>query len=281
MKVLVTGAKGQLGTDVVIMLKENGFDVYGYGRKELDITNQEQVNEVILKDQPNVVIHTAAHTKVDQAESEPDQAFLINAIGTRNIAVAAEEVGSKLLYVSTDYVFDGTATEPIDEFQPTNPIGVYGRSKLAGEQMVRNFHSKFFIARTSWVYGAHGNNFVKTMLKLGQEKKELSVVSDQVGSPTYTVDLAERIIDLIQTEKYGTYHVSNSNSCSWYEFAKVIFKEAGLDVQVNPCTTKDFPRPAPRPAYSVFDHMSLKINGFDAMPDWQTALKRFLKEQGQ
>lgn len=272
MKALVTGAKGQLGTDVVLQLQEKGFEVFGFGRQELDITNQEQVNNVLVSIQPDVVIHTAAYTKVDQAEEEPDQAFLVNAIGTRNVAVAAANVDAKLVYVSTDYVFDGTATEPIDEFHPTNPINVYGKTKLAGEQFVRDFHSKFFIVRTSWVYGAHGNNFVKTMLRLAEEGKEIRVVDDQIGSPTYTVDLAERIIDLIQTDKYEVYHISNSGQCSWYEFAKEIFQVAGFDVKVNPCTTNEFLRLAPRPVYSVFEHQSLRMNSFSKMKDWKTAL---------
>ena len=211
------------------------------------------------------------------AESEPDQPFLVNAYGTRNVAVASEAVGVKLVYVSTDYVFDGTANTPYHEFSPTNPMSVYGKSKLAGEQFVRDLHSKFFIVRTSWVFGKHGNNFVKTMLKLAQERDELKVVDDQVGSPTYTVDLARCILDLIQTEKYGIYHVSNSGHCSWYEFAKAIFEEAGVEVKVNPCTTKDFPRPAPRPAYSVLDHMALRLNGFKEMPNWRDSLKGYLK----
>lgn len=276
MKVLVTGAKGQLGTDLVRMVKNKGFEVFGYGREELDITNTNQVNGVFSYINPDVVIHTAAHTKVDLAESEPDQAFLVNAIGTRNIAVASEKISSKIVYISTDYVFDGTASEPINEFKPSNPLGVYGESKLAGEQFVLNLHSKFYIVRTSWVYGRYGNNFVKTMLKLGEEKKELSVVDDQIGAPTYTVDLAERIIDLIQTEKYGVYHISNSGQCSWYEFAKAIFEESAIDVKVVPCTTKDFPRPAPRPSFSVLDHMGLRLNGFKEMPSWRDSLKKFL-----
>ncbi|MEK4176609.1 dTDP-4-dehydrorhamnose reductase [Aeribacillus sp. FSL K6-1305] len=277
MKVLVTGAKGQLGTDLVLLLSDRGYEVYGYGREELDITNFDQVKRVIREIHPDVVIHTAAYTKVDLAESEPDQAFLINSYGTRNVAVVSEAVGAKLVYISTDYVFDGTATTPYNEFASTNPLSVYGKSKLAGEQFVRDLHSKFFIVRTSWVYGKHGNNFVKTMLKLAQERDELMVVHDQIGCPTYTVDLANCVLELIQTEKYGVYHVSNSGHCSWYEFAKAIFEEAGIKVKVNPCTTKDFPRPAPRPAYSVFDHMSLRLNGFRKMREWREALREFLR----
>ncbi|KFL16574.1 dTDP-4-dehydrorhamnose reductase [Geobacillus stearothermophilus] len=276
MKVVVTGAKGQLGTDLVNILADRGYEVYGYGRNELDITNFDQVKQVISEVNPDVVIHAAAYTKVDLAESEPDQAFLINAYGTRNVVVSSEAVGAKLVYISTDYVFDGAVNAPYNEFAPTNPLSVYGKSKLAGEQFVRDLHSKFFIVRTSWVYGKHGNNFVKTMLKLAQERNELMVVNDQVGCPTYTVDLANCILELIQTEKYGIYHVSNSGHCSWYEFAKAIFEEAGIEVKVNPCTTKDFPRPAPRPAYSVFEHMALKLNGFSEMRNWREALKEFI-----
>jgi len=276
MKVIVTGAKGQFGTDVVDLLAEQGYEVYGYGREELDITNFDQVKQIIREVCPDVVIHAAAYTKVDLAESERDQAFLINAYGTRNVAVASEAVGTKLVYISTDYVFDGTANVPYNEFASTNPLSVYGKSKLAGEQFVRDLHSKFFIVRTSWVYGKHGNNFVKTMLKLAQERDELMVVNDQVGCPTYTVDLANGIVELMQTEKYGIYHVSNSGHCSWYEFAKAIFEEAGIEVKVNPCTTKDFPRPAPRPAYSVLEHMALRLNGFKVMSNWRDSLRVFL-----
>ncbi|MGG1655940.1 dTDP-4-dehydrorhamnose reductase [Geobacillus sp. BMUD] len=276
MKVVVTGARGQLGIDVVHLLEDKGYKVYGYGREELDITNFDQVKQVISEVKPDVVIHAAAYTKVDLAESERDQAFLVNAYGTRNVAVASETVGAKLVYISTDYVFDGTAKEPYNEFAPTNPLSVYGKSKLAGEQFVRDLHSKFFIVRTSWVYGKRGNNFVKTMVKLAQERDELMVVHDQVGCPTYTVDLAQCIFDLIQTEKYGIYHVSNSGHCSWYEFAKAIFEEVGIEMKVNPCTTQDFQRPAPRPMYSVFEHMALRLNGFHQMRNWREALKEFI-----
>ncbi|MBN8433043.1 dTDP-4-dehydrorhamnose reductase [Priestia flexa] len=275
-KVLITGANGQLGKELVELFNNEGFEVYGFGRDEMDITNQSQVKEIIHRVQPDIVIHSAAHTKVDLAESEPEKAFAINAYGTRNVAVAAEQIKAKLVYVSTDYVFDGTGTEPYDEFSPTSPLGVYGKSKLAGEQFVRDLHSQFFIVRTSWVYGKHGANFVKTMLKLGSEKKELSVVADQVGCPTYTLDLATTILELVSTEKYGVYHVSNSGQCSWYEFAKAIFDEAGIEVQVNPCTTEEFPRPAKRPAYSVFRHQALEINNISLPRQWRSRLIHFL-----
>ncbi|MGG3581700.1 dTDP-4-dehydrorhamnose reductase [Priestia megaterium] len=276
-KVLITGANGQLGKELVELFTEKGFEVYGFGRDKMDITNQVQVQEIIGAVKPDIVIHSAAHTKVDLAESEPDQAFLINAYGTRNVAVAAEAVGAKLVYVSTDYVFDGTTNKPYNEFSPTSPLGVYGKSKLAGEQFVRDLHSKFFIVRTSWVYGKYGANFVKTMLKLGEERKELSVVSDQIGCPTYTLDLANAILELINSEKYGIYHISNSGSCSWYELAKEIFKEAKMEIKVIPCTTAEFPRPAARPAYSVLEHMSIELNQFSSIRSWRKGLSAFIK----
>jgi len=276
-KVLITGANGQLGKELVELFTAKGFEVYGFGRDKMDITKQAQVQEVISTLKPNIILHSAAHTKVDLAESEPEQAFLINAYGTRNVAVAADAVGAKLVYVSTDYVFDGTTDEPYSEFSPTSPLGVYGKSKLAGEQFVRDLHSKFFIVRTSWVYGKHGTNFVKTMLKLGEEKKELSVVSDQIGCPTYTLDLAHVILDLVDTQKYGVYHVSNSGSCSWYEFAKEIFKISKMEVQVKPCTTEDFIRPAKRPKYSVLGNLSVKLNNFKEPRSWKSGLKEFLE----
>lgn len=276
MKVLVTGAKGQLGTDVVLQLQEKGFEVFGFGHQELDITNQEQVSDMIVSLQPNVVIHTAAYTKVDQAEDEPEQAFLVNAIGTRNVAVAAEKVGAKLVYVSTDYVFDGTATEPIDEFHQTNPINVYGKSKLAGEQFVRDFHSKFFIVRTSWVYGKYGNNFVRTMLRLAEEGKEIRVVDDQFGSPTYAVDLAERIIDLIYTEKYGVYHISGEGQCSWYEFAKEIFNMFyNQTIDIKPSLSQEFKQKAKRPSYSLLLSSVLEMQNFKKMPSWKESLIKY------
>lgn len=278
-RVLVTGAKGQLGVDVVKVLVDSGFDVYGFGHQELDITDFGKIQRTFQDLKPEIVVHTAAHTKVDLAESEPDEAFRINAYGTRNIAVASEAVQAKLVYISTDYVFDGTATQPYSEFHHTSPLGVYGRSKLVGEQFARDLHSRFFILRTSWVYGLYGSNFVKTMLKLASERNELNVVHDQVGSPTNTVDLACFISQVIKTERYGIYHVSNSETCSWFEFAKAIFEEAGLNhIQVNPVTTKEFPRPAPRPAYSVLDHMAIRLNGFKDLPHWRESLKRFIHE---
>ncbi|WYP26046.1 dTDP-4-dehydrorhamnose reductase [Alkalihalobacillus sp. FSL W8-0930] len=277
-KVLITGAGGQLGNDLVKQFASQGYEVFGLSREELDITNQEKVKEVFSNIKPEIVIHSAAYTAVDNAENDQETAYLINSIGSRNIAIEADCYGSKLVYVSTDYVFNGEATEPINEFEAVSPLGIYGKSKLAGEQYVKDLSNKFFVVRTSWVFGLNGNNFVKTMLKLSEQKDELGVVSDQIGSPTYTVDLAHVINELVKTEKYGTYHVANNGSCSWYEFAKEIFKLSNKSVKVNPLTSEEFPRPAKRPAYSVFDQMNLRLNNIKEMPHWKDSLKRFLQE---
>jgi dTDP-4-dehydrorhamnose reductase len=279
-KVIVTGGHGQLGTELTLMLENKGYDALGLGHQELDITNLDQVRDVFQKINPDVICHTAAYTAVDKAESDRDGAFLVNAYGTRNVAIAAEEVGAKLVYVSTDYVFNGEKEGSYSEFDAPLPLGVYGQSKYAGEQFVHDFSSKFFIARTSWVYGQYGGNFVKTMLKLAETHNRLRVVNDQRGCPTYTKDLAAKIIELFESEKYGTYHVSNSGNCTWYEFAKAIFKIKGIDIQVNPCTTEEFPRPAKRPHNSVFEHLALKVNGFRDVRDWKSALVAFLMDKG-
>ncbi|PJN58976.1 dTDP-4-dehydrorhamnose reductase [Paenibacillus sp. GM1FR] len=282
MKVLVTGASGQLGRDVVLLLEKVGHDVLACDRDQMDITNQVQCNDVILSYVPEVIIHCAAYTAVDLAETDIDGAYKVNAVGTRNVAVAAERIGAKLIYISTDYVFDGHSTNPYQEYDDTNPQSVYGKSKRAGEWLVQSLSSRWFVVRTSWVYGIHGNNFVKTMLKLGQEKPKLQVVHDQKGSPTYTVDLAGFLMELMATEMYGIYHASNSGTCTWYEFTQAIFEEAqttgGVSIQakLEPCTTEQFPRPAPRPVNSVMDHMSIRTNGLTDLRPWRDGLKDFI-----
>lgn len=284
MKVLVTGSAGQLGQDLVLLLQRQGHEVLGCDRQEMDITNLEQCMEIIGGFGPDAVIHCAAHTAVDAAETDVDAAYLINATGSRNVALAAERAGAKLVYISTDYVFDGMGTKPYHEYDNTDPQSIYGKSKRAGEILVQSLSSKFFIVRTSWVYGKYGNNFVKTMLKLGQEKPLLQVVNDQKGSPTYTVDLARFLLELIQTEKYGVYHASNSEACTWYEFTQAIFAEAedilGLKftAKLEPCGTEQFPRPAPRPRYSVMEHLSIRTNGFEDIRSWREGLRDFLLE---
>jgi len=275
LKIIVTGAGGQLGADVVRLAKDKGWQVYGYARNELDVTDLEAARRIVSGVKPDAVIHAAAYTKVDQAETEQDEAYRVNAAGTRNIALAAEEAGARLCYVSTDYVFDGTADQPYREYDQPHPLSVYGKSKLAGEEFVRSLSSKYFIVRTAWVYGEHGQNFVKTMLRLAREQDELRVVHDQIGSPTYTVDLAEFLLELVRTDYYGIYHATNTGSCSWYEFAQAIFAEAGIDVKVDPITTDQFPRPAKRPKYSVLDHMAIRAHGLTDLRHWREALRAY------
>lgn len=277
MKILITGANGQLGQDVVSVFSRQ-HEVYGYGRQQLDITSQEQCEQVVTTFRPDVVVHAAAFTDVDLAESEEEQTYRVNANGSRNIAVAAEKVGAKVCYISTDYVFDGTSKVPYKEYDNTNPQSVYGKSKRAGELLVQSFSSRFFIIRTSWVYGLHGKNFVKTMLQLGKEKDDLKVVQDQSGSPTYTLDLSRFLLELVETERYGIYHASNQGSCSWYEFAAAIFEDTGISVKINPCSTEDFPRPAPRPQFSVMDSLAIRSNGFKELRPWREALRDFLSK---
>lgn len=284
MKVLVTGASGQLGMDVVRLFEQSGHRVLPCDRDTLDITNGEMCLSKVTEFKPDVVVHCAAYTAVDQAESDIDAAYAVNAVGTRNMVVASEQVKAKFCYISTDYVFDGKAVTPYQEYDNTNPQSIYGKSKRAGEVLVQSLSSAFFIVRTSWVYGLHGRNFVKTMLKLGQDKPLLNVVNDQKGAPTYTVDLAAFLLELIQTEKYGIYHASNSGGCTWFEFAQAIFEEAACvmsevyTVRIEPVITEELPRPALRPRYSVLDHLAIRTNGLQDLRPWREALREFLRE---
>ena len=276
MKVLVTGAKGQLGTDLVLFMEELGWDVHSFGRETLDVTDAQLVSKTFDRIRPDVVFHTAAYTQVDQAEVEEDRAFLVNAQGTKHVAQAAEAVNAKLCYISTDYVFDGRAASPYREEDEPNPISVYGQSKLAGERYVQKISSRHFIVRTAWVYGRHGRNFVSTMLQLAKTHQEVRVVNDQIGSPTFTEDLVRFLIQLVQTDQYGIYHATNSGSCSWYEFAKAIFEEAGIQIQVTPIRTEELPRKAQRPQYSVLDHGAIRRNGFEDLRHWRDALQDYM-----
>lgn len=277
MKIIITGAQGQLGKELVKQLdKKYEYDVIKTDRDTLDITNIENVNTFILEQNPDVVINCAAHTAVDLCETDIKNAYKINAIGPRNLAIACEKVGAKLVQVSTDYVFDGNGTRPYREDDITCPNSVYGTSKLMGENFVREFCSKYFIVRTAWLYG-EGNNFVRTMLKLSETNSELNVVNDQIGSPTSTVDLAKAIIDLIHTEHYGIYHGTCEGQCSWYDFAKKIFEIKNIDIKVNPVTSDEFKRPAPRPKYSVLDNFMLKLVELNSFRKWEDSLEEYLK----
>jgi len=277
LKILVTGAQGQLGRELMELPGDPGTTFIGFGRDRLDITDPDACRKAVDACAPDAIIHCAAYTAVDRAESDADEAYRVNAAGTRNLAVAAEAAGAKFCYISTDYVFDGTGAKPYNEYDRTNPRTVYGQSKLAGEQLVQTLSRRYFIVRTSWVYGRHGHNFVKTMLELARSRDRLQVVHDQIGSPTYTLDLARFLVELVRTDRYGIYHASNTGSCSWYEFACEIFRMSGLAVTVDPCLTSEFPRPAPRPAYSVLDHCAMRINGFEPLRPWREGLRHFLR----
>lgn len=278
MKVLVTGAKGQLGTDLMNELAKRGIEGIGVDVQEMDITDAEACRRVIKNSGADAVIHCAAYTAVDAAEDNVDLCRRINGEGTRNVAQACKEADVKLMYISTDYVFDGQGTRPWEPDDERHPLNVYGQTKYEGELAVEELSDKYFIVRIAWVFGVAGKNFIKTMLRLGKERGAVSVVDDQIGSPTYTYDLARLLVDMIQTDKYGRYHATNEGLCSWYEFAKEIFRQAGMDVPVTPVSSDQFPAKAARPSNSRLSKEKLSENGFERLPAWQDALGRFLKE---
>lgn len=267
-KVLVTGANGMLGQDLCPILEDNGYEVIETDVQTLNITDLDMVNKVLQDEKPDIIIHCAAYTNVDEAEENIDVARLINFKGTENIAKACGDKGITLVYISTDYVFSGDGTKPYIPTDKTAPLNNYGLTKWEGEEAVRKYCEKYYICRTSWLYGVHGKNFVETMISLAN-KPELKVVNDQIGCPTWTVDLSDVIIKIIKEKPYGTYHTCGGGSTSWYGFANEIFKLAGLQVNLNPCTTDEFPRPAKRPSYSVMDNGGL-------LRDWKLALKNYL-----
>lgn len=281
MRVLVTGVKGQLGHDIVNECAKRGIEAVGVDIEEMDITDPASVDKVITEANVDAVIHCAAWTAVDAAEDNADKCRLVNAYGTENIAKVCKKLDIKMTYISTDYVFDGQGTRPWEPDDERNPLNVYGQTKYEGEVAVTDNLSKFFIVRIAWVFGVNGNNFIKTMLRLGKERGAVSVVNDQVGSPTYTYDLSVLLVDMIQTEKYGFYHATNEGLCSWYEFACEIFKQAGMDdVKVTPVDSTAFPAKAKRPMNSRMSKDKLEANGFNRLPSWQDALGRYLKEIG-
>ena len=278
MKVLVTGASGQLGYDVCQELGKRQIPFEGVGSKEFDLTSRADTRSYVMRCAPDAVIHCAAHTAVDRAEDEPERCRAINAEGTRTIAECCRDLGAKMLYISTDYVFPGTGERFYEPEDPTGPLGLYGETKLEGEQAVREMLERYFIVRISWVFGKNGNNFVKTMLRLGETMAEVSVVCDQVGSPTYTADLAPLLCDMIGTEKYGAYHAANEGVCTWAEFAQEIFRLAGKDVKVNAIPTSEYPTQAVRPLNSRMSKDKLEAAGFARLPAWQDALGRYLND---
>ena len=284
-KILVTGYKGQLGYDVVKELTNRGFkNVLGIDREELDITDEEAVTNFINNYKPEIVMHNAAWTAVDKAEELPDEVYKVNALGPKYIAEACKNINATMMYISTDYVFNGKGDKPFKTYDPKEGLSIYGKTKSEGEDFVKSILDKYFIIRISWVFGINGNNFIKTMLKLADMgKKELNVVSDQIGSPTYTYDLAKLMCDMIVTNKYGIYHATNEGYTSWAEFARYIFEVAKLDVKVNDVTTKEYsklvPNQASRPLNSRMDKSSLINNGFSLLPNWKDATYRYIKEE--
>lgn len=278
MKVLVTGVKGQLGYDVVNELTKRGHIAIGTDIEEMDITEKESVETVIKGNAPEAVIHCAAYTAVDAAEDNVELCRKINAEGTQNIADVCKELDIKMIYISTDYVFDGEGEKPWEPEDERTPLNIYGQTKYEGELAVQNTLDKYFIVRIAWVFGVNGKNFIKTMLNLGKTRDSLTVVNDQFGSPTYTYDLAKLLVDMVETDKYGIYHATNEGICTWYEFACEIFKQAGMNIKVSPVSAAEYPAKAKRPSNSRMSKEKLTQNGFEKLPAWQDALSRYLKE---
>ncbi|MGD1816193.1 MAG: dTDP-4-dehydrorhamnose reductase [Pleomorphochaeta sp.] len=276
MKVLVTGVKGQLGFDVIKRLKISNIECFGVDIEDFDITNYEQTINYISNYNPTVVVHCAAYTAVDRAEEDKEKCFNINVNGTKNIAKACKINNCKMVYISTDYIFDGQGETPFEVNDIPNPINYYGETKYLGEKEVISILDEYYIIRISWVFGINGNNFIKTMLRLAETKDEILVVSDQIGSPTYTYDLSRLIVDIIQEDKYGIYHATNEGFCSWYEFACEIFKQANINIKVNPIKTEDYKTLAKRPMNSRLSKKS--IQGYELLPKWENALQRFFEE---
>lgn len=278
MKVMVTGAAGQLGRDVLNCLAAMNIESKGVDYQDFDLTDGQAVIAAVRNYAPDAIIHCAAYTAVDKAEQEPEKCAAVNGMGTLNLVRAALAVDAKLLYVSTDYVLNGEGETPFEVNAPHGARNIYGLTKAQGEEAVRSLMTRFFIVRTAWVFGVNGSNFVKTMLRLGAERPEVRVVCDQIGSPTYSPDLARLLCQMIQTNKFGVYHATNEGFCSWAEFAAEIMQQSGCRCRVIPVTTSQYPTPAKRPANSRLSKASLDAAGFSRLPSWQDALARFLSE---
>lgn len=274
MKILITGAYGMLGSDLRETLKDHELLITG--SKDLDITDENKVMNYILEKSPEIVINAAAYTAVDNCETDYENAYSVNAIGPKNLAKACNKINIPLIHISTDYVFDGNKRTPLTEEDNLGPKTVYGKTKLEGEKLVQENTKKYFILRTAWLYGIHGKNFVQTMLNLSKKNSELKVVNDQIGSPTYSKDLAIAISELLNSDKYGIYHVTNKGEISWYDFSKKIFELSNIKVNVKPVSTEEFPRPAPRPHYSVLSNQKWVKAGFTPMRNYDEALKDYL-----
>ncbi len=278
MKVLVTGVSGQLGFDVMKVLSERNIDAIGADSAKFDITDFTATKKFIETCNPDAVVHCAAYTAVDKAEDNIERCRAVNRNGTENIAQICKLIEAKMIYISTDYVFAGTGENYYEVDDIINPINIYGQTKLAGELAVKAILDKYFTIRISWVFGKNGNNFVKTMLRLGKECNELNVVCDQIGSPTYTADLAVLLCDMVESDKYGTYHATNEGICSWAEFAEEIFRQANITTKINHIITDKYPTRAKRPLNSRLSKEKLSVAGFNRLPFWQDAVKRYLAE---
>lgn len=286
MRLLVVGSNGQLGTDMVRVLWGAGHEVGGVDLPDIDITDRDSTNMAMgTRPAVDVIVNCAAYTDVDACEENRDAAFAVNAGGVECLALAARAIDASMVHISTDYVFDGTGKVPYTESDRTNPQTVYGESKLEGEERLSRVLEKHYILRPAWLYGMHGNNFVKTMRKLSVRKvrdgQSLPVVSDQFGTPTYTIDVCKQVAALLPTGEYGLYHCTNQGECSWYDFARHIAMSDGTDVKVVPCSTEEFPRPAPRPHYSVLENSRLQTLGIDVMRHWKEAYDAFLEESAE
>ena len=292
MKILITGAKGQLGSELCAIIAAGrseigptpdwaaGAQVIPVDVAELDITRREAVFTMMKEHRPDVVFNCAAYTNVNGCETDFDTAMAVNALGPRNLAMACERTGAELIHVSTDYVFSGEANRPYTECDVPAPQSAYGVTKLLGEQYVRDFCTRYKIVRTAWLYGYQGGNFVRTMLRLAQEKPFVCVVNDQRGTPTHANDLAHHLLKLVDSGEYGIYHCTGAGECTWYEFAREIVRLSGIKGEIRPCTTEEYPTPAKRPAYSVLDHAMLRLTVGDEMRPWQEALADYFRHCG-
>lgn len=290
MRILVTGCKGQLGSEIIKQLKAKKSEigpipkcytnatVVGVDINDFDLSDKQLVKENLRSGSYDIVFNCAAFTNVNACETNQDTAFAANALAIRNLAEVCENTATKLVHVSTDYVFAGNASEPYREYDEPQPVTIYGKTKLAGERYVQERCRRHFVVRTAWLYGYNGNNFVKTIMRNAKEKGQLKVVNDQFGNPTSAVDLAHHLLEIAHGNRYGVYHCTNNGVCSWYDFAKTIVELAGIDCVVEPCTTDEFPTDAKRPAYSALDNMMLRLTSGDHMREWQAALKEFISK---
>ena len=293
MKILITGARGMLATQVITDLRRGytelgaipqefvGAELLTTDVENLDITDKTACEKYMEENRPDIVINCAAYTNVDGCETNQDAAFKVNAIGSRNLAIACENIGAKLVHVSTDYVFKGDEPTPRREYDLPNPISVYGKTKFAGEEFVRQYCKKSFIVRTAWLYGYNGKNFVKTMVRLCNERGGASVVNDQHGNPTNAADLSHHLLKIAASEEFGTYHCTGNGECTWYEFAAEIARLAGFEGAMKPCTSDEFPTPTKRPEYSALDHMMLRVTVGDEMRDWKDALAAYFENENK